>query len=86
MQGVAEEDFVDNHDEYVAGILPPHVELALDAGGDEIMFEGIRFSESSLSAEDLLPAISPSLAFLLPPAISENLSPIDKCTRRNPLD
>jgi hypothetical protein len=22
----------------------------------------------------------------LPPAISENLSPIDKCTRRNPLD
>jgi hypothetical protein len=66
--------------------LPPHVELALDAGGDEIIFEGIHFSESLLSAEDLLPAISPSLAFLLLPAISENLSPIDMCTRCNPLD
>jgi hypothetical protein len=86
LEGVAGEDFVDNHDGNVAGFSPPHVELAIDAGGDEIIFEGIRFPESSPSAEDLPPPISPSLTFLLPPTISENLSPIDTRTRRDTLD
>ena len=57
-------------------------------GGDEtgFEFEGIHFPEVSPSAEESSSPLSPSLSSLLPPTISENLSPIDTRIGLSPLD